>query len=129
MVEVPYLPQNGFVTFVLEQFGRSERNSAAQCDCQRTSEASMLQVLSLANHPRVWQKIAAPEGRVAKVAKEVQGADQQIEALFLATVGRAPQPTESEACKQFLAEAKSPEEGLQAVMWSLLNTKEFLLQH
>ena len=50
-VEIPYPPRNAFVAFMLEQFGRPQRNSASQCDCERDSTASVLQVLSFANHP------------------------------------------------------------------------------
>jgi hypothetical protein len=34
-----------------------------------------------------------------------------------------------ETCLRHVSEAESPEKGLQSVVWSLLNTKEFLLQH
>lgn len=128
-VEIPYVPQNAFVAFVLEQFGRSERNSSAQCDCQRQSEASLLQVLSLANHPRVWQKIADPAGRAAQLTKQFEKPAQRVEELYLGTLGRLPEPAELQACEAHLHAAASPEQGLQAVLWSLLNTKEFVLQH
>ena len=36
---------------------------------------------------------------------------------------------EIRVCLQYLEKAESPEKGLQGVMWSLLNTREFLLQH
>ena len=70
-VEMPFAPKNAFVTFMLEQFGRPQRNSAVQCDCERDTNASVLQVLSLANHPRIWQKIADDKGHVARILKEV----------------------------------------------------------
>lgn len=128
-VEVPYTPKNSFVTFVLEQFGRSERNSSVQCDCQRQSEASLLQILSIANHPQVWKKIADPNGRVAKLTKEISEPSQRIAELYLGTLGREPTREEIDVCLNHLSSAESPEKGLQAVLWSLLNTKEFLLQH
>jgi hypothetical protein len=128
-VEIPYMPKNSFVTFVLEQFGRSERNSSVQCDCQRQSEASLLQVLSLANHPQVWKKIADPNGRVAKLTKEIAEPAPRVVELYLSTLGREPTKKETDACLNYLQGAESPEKGLQAVLWSLLNTKEFLLQH
>ncbi len=128
-VEVPYTPKNAFVTFVLEQFGRSERNSSVQCDCQRQSEASLLQVLSLANHPQVWKKISDPNGRVAKLMKNVSAPEKQIEELYLSTVNRQPTRAEIEFCLAHLQQAESLEKGLQTVLWCLLNTKEFLLQH
>lgn len=127
--EIPYMPKNEFVAFVLEQFGRSERNSAVQCDCQRQSEPSMLQVLSLANHPHVRQKIADPSGRIARVVKETTDPGQRIEELYLSTLSRLPDENEKQTCLSHVSAAESPEKGLQAVLWSLLNTREFILQH
>ncbi|MCI0360497.1 MAG: DUF1553 domain-containing protein [Planctomycetaceae bacterium] len=128
-VEVPYLPRNNFIVFMLEQFGRPPRNSSAQCDCARQVDSSLLQVLSFANHPRVREKIADPGGRVAQLIKENQDAPERIRELYLATLGRVPDDAELAACQQYVGEAASPEEGLRGVLWSLLNTKEFVLQH
>ncbi|MBC7851892.1 MAG: DUF1553 domain-containing protein, partial [Pirellulaceae bacterium] len=127
--EIPYMPKNEFVAFVLEQFGRSERNSAVQCDCQRQSEPSMLQVLSLANHPHVRQKIADPSGRIARLIKETTDPGQRVEELYLSTLSRLPDENEKQTCLSHVSAAESPETGLQAVLWSLLNTREFILQH
>jgi hypothetical protein len=44
-------------------------------------------------------------------------------------VSRPPSDAEREACAKYLAAAESPEKGLRGVLWSLLNTREFLLQH
>jgi hypothetical protein len=128
-VEIPYTPRNAFVTFMLEQFGRPERNSAVQCDCERTSDASVLQVLSLANHPRIRQKIADDKGRVARILKEQPDDAKRIEEVFLWALCRPPSAAEREASVRYVQDAASPAEGLRGVMWSLLNTREFLLQH
>ena len=89
----------------------------------------MLQVLSLANHPQVWRKIADPAGRVAEVIKQHQAPQERIEAIYLSTLGRLPEDSERKTCLNYLAGAESPEMGLQGVLWSLLNTREFILQH
>lgn len=128
-VELPYKSQNGFVTFMLEQLGRPARNSSVQCDCARQGEASILQVLSLANHPRVWQKIAEPTGSVAELIKQQSEPRQRIEELYLATLSRLPDESEMETCLLHVSQAESPEKGLQSVLWGLLNTREFVLQH
>jgi hypothetical protein len=128
-IEIPYPPRNAFVTFMLEQFGRPERNSAVQCDCERTSDASVLQVLSLANHPRIRQKIADDKGRVAQILKKHADDGRRIEEVFLWTLCRLPRDAERQACLRYVQGAASPAEGLRGVMWSLLNTREFLLQH
>jgi len=128
-VEFPYLPRNEFVALVLEQFGRPARNSAVQCDCEREASVSLLQVLSLANHPRVWQKIADPQGQAARVARDFPSDGPRIEELYLSTLSRLPTDGERQACQQYLAAAGSPEKGLQGILWGLINTREFLLQH
>lgn len=128
-VEVPFVPRNPFVAHVLETYGRPNRNSAVQCDCERESGTSIMQVLTLANHPQVWLKVRDANGRVAKLLKEKLDDRGRVEALFLATVSRPPSESELSACIAFVKGAESPEKGLQGMLWSLLNTKEFLLQH
>ncbi|MCH8045170.1 MAG: DUF1553 domain-containing protein [Planctomycetes bacterium] len=128
-IEIPYAPKNTFVNFMLEQFGRSARNSAVQCDCQRESAPSVLQVLSLINHPRIHQKIADPKGRVARILKTYPDDASRIEELFLATLSRLPDDGERAACLKYIRASASAEAGLRGVMWSLLNTREFILQH
>lgn len=128
-VQVPFAPKNPFVAFVLETYGRPNRNSAVQCDCEREAASSIFQVLALANHPEVWLKIKSQNGRVAKLLKETKDDASRVDALFLATVSRPPSESERAACLTFVKEAESPEKGFHGVLWGLLNTREFLLQH
>jgi hypothetical protein len=127
-VQAPFEPKNPFVAFVLEAYGRPQRNAAVQCDCERDESGSIFQVLTLANHPRVWEKIKDPTGRVAKIL-QMDNDNARIDDLFLGTVGRQPTESERAACQQFVVSAEKPEQGWQGVLWSLINTREFLLQH
>jgi hypothetical protein len=127
-VEMPYVPRNPFVVFMLTTFGQPKRNAAVQCDCERDDSASVLQVLSLANHPRLWAKIADEKGTVARVAKEAEDG-KAVEELFLVALGRPPSAAEKQACAAYLAKSPTRLKGLQGVLWGLLNTREFLLQH
>ena len=49
--------------------------------------------------------------------------------MFLGTLSRLPSEAERQACLRFLKEAASPAKGLQGIMWGLVNTREFLVQH
>jgi hypothetical protein len=128
-VEIPFTPKNAFVTFMLTTFGKSKRNSAVQCDCERDGNASVIQVLSFANHPRVWQKITDANGQVARIVKEIADDAKRVEEIYLVSLGRLPKDNEKSVCLKFLKESESPVKGLQGVLWSLLNTREFILQH
>ena len=128
-VEIPYAPRNAFVSFMIEQFGRPQRNSGVQCDCERDPNASVMQVLSLANHPRIRQKLADDKGQVARILKTHADNDKRIDEVFLCTLCRPPSAAERQACAKYVRESASDAAGLRGVMWSLLNTREFLLQH
>jgi hypothetical protein len=54
---------------------------------------------------------------------------QRIEELYLLTLGRLPTGAEQEACAKYLKSSESTLKGLQGIAWSLLNTREFVLQH
>lgn len=128
-VDIPYMPRNPFVAFILEQFGRPDRNSSVQCDCERQGDSSLLQILSFANHPRVWQKVQDSSGLAAKVAASKDPKQRQIKQLYLSSVSRLPSEAELQECLNFYKEAASPAEALQSILWALINTKEFILQH
>jgi hypothetical protein len=59
----------------------------------------------------------------------VQDDNNRIEEVFLCTLSRSPNQSEQQACLKYFKEADSAEKGLQGIMWSLVNTREFLLQH
>ncbi len=101
-----------FVVFMLETYGRPKRNSAVQCDCERDGNASVLQVLTLANHPRVWEKIKRSAGRVARIAKERRAPTSKIEELFLATLGRLPTDAERAGVPEVMKNADIAREGI-----------------
>jgi hypothetical protein len=158
-VQVPFAPRNPFVAYMLETYGRPPRNAAVQCDCERDANGSVFHVLTLANHPRVWEKIKDPGGRVAKLIRDERALADKVDELFLATVSRFPSEEERSACVAFLTNSQEAESGSSSekataekgtadkasaekqlaegamagawygILWSLLNTREFLLQH
>jgi hypothetical protein len=110
-------------------FGRPLRNPDVQCDCERDATVTVVQALFLANHPTIQAKIGAADGRVAKIAKETPDANKAIEELYLWTLSRRPLASELEACMTYMKASSSHQRGLEDVMWSLLNTREFQLNH
>ncbi len=58
--------------------------------------------------------------------------DQRIEILYFATLSRSPKPSEMELLNQFIADdAAGPplREALSDVLWALLNSAEFTMNH
>jgi hypothetical protein len=110
-------------------FGRPSRSPDVQCDCERDTTATVVQTLYLANHPRLLAKISAPEGRVAQLIKNIADDEKRIDEVFLWTLSRLPTDGERKSCLGYIKESPSAQKGLEDVMWSLLNTREFLLNH
>jgi hypothetical protein len=59
------------------------------------------------------------------------GADpkQAVESLYLATLARRPTPDEVELMSTYLARRADPAQGYAGVLWILLNSGEFILNH
>ena len=52
-----------------------------------------------------------------------------VEEAYLRTLSRRPTETEAATATSFIAQSKNPIDGLRDVMWALLNTKEFIVNH
>jgi hypothetical protein len=52
-----------------------------------------------------------------------------IEEAYLRCLGRFPSEDEVSACQRFIDESKSVKDGMAGVLWTLINTKEFIVNH
>jgi hypothetical protein len=117
---------NRLPSYFLDVFGRSER--ASPCECGRSGEPTMTQVLHLMNAPEVEAKITSPGGRVARLLREKSANERVVEELCLAALGRPPGEKERRAAEKLFA-AAPPEQAAQDFLWSLLNAYDFLFVH
>lgn len=108
----------------LKLFGRPERESS--CECERTTEVSLAHAMNLINGPTVAEAIIDPNGRIAKLLKEKKEDRVLVEELYLATFARFPLENEYTIAIEHLASAESKEEGVQDLMWALINSPAFL---
>ena len=111
----------------LDIFGKPAREEI--CSCERSSEGNMAQALALLNSNVVNNKISSQAGRVRKVFEAIDEMDEQIRELFLATLSRPPTPIEVEEASILVRSSEERRKGLEDLMWSLLNTREFMFNH
>ena len=64
----------------------------------------------------------------AREASQLSDEEMIVEA-YLRTLSRFPTESEVRHCHQFIADASSIAEGYKGVVWALLNTKEFIINH
>lgn len=120
------LPDANIASDFLRTFGRPER--LLTCECERSDEPSMTQVLHILNGDTLIQKLEAKDNRLSKQLEANAPADQITEELFLSALSRLPSDRERQKTSEILS-AASPDERRQAVedlYWSVLSSKEFL---
>jgi hypothetical protein len=111
----------------LDMFGRPRREVV--CTCERSTDGSIGQALALINGGEVNTRIEAPEGRVQRLIREGKPDAPVIEELYLATLSRRPTAAEQKDAAALIHAAKSRDQGIQDLMWGLLNSREFLFVH
>ena len=113
----------------LDTFGRNAREIT--CECERSSQPSLVQVLHLSNGTTLNDKLAATEGRITQIlATEPKPADL-VEQAWVRTLSRRPTEAERKPFEEMLAAADSEEKRqiVEDMYWSLLTSREFLFRH
>jgi hypothetical protein len=118
---------NGNLNYAFRIFGRPPRTTA--CDCERAMEPALPQKLYFMVDQGVLSKLRAPKGRLQQALNGKKSDAEVAEELFLATLSRAPNERERALVAERVKAAKNRAEAFGDVMWALINTREFVLNH
>ena len=110
---------------IFRVFGRPGRT--AICDCERPRQPVLLQTLFLMTDPVLLKKMSG--GRLKRSLAQERSDAENIEELFLATVSRMPDGQEAQTCLEHVRCSGSRDAGYLDLMWALINTREFILNH
>jgi len=103
-------------------FGQPQRDTA--CTCERQTSPTLLQALELLNGGGAHQMARTGSVEYAKLSNEAL-----VEELYLAALSRAPNPKERATATAYLVRATDRPEAVMDLVWTLVNTQEFLFQH
>lgn len=119
---------NRMPSYFFRIFGRPVR--ATVCECERSNEPSISQALHLLNSPEVNAKISHRQGTARKLADSSLTDSQIIDEIYLGTLTRYPTDDERKLMTSaFEAAAGQRRMAVEDILWSVLNTKEFLYNH
>jgi hypothetical protein len=122
------LPDTGFSSYFLTVFGRPASSTA--CECERSGEANLTQSLHLLNSEEIQQKLSNDVGRAAQLAgDEARSDEQKIRQLYRVALSRNPRDEELKATLAYLSGKTNRREAYEDIVWSLVNSKEFLFNH
>lgn len=113
----------------LKSFGRTPRTIT--CECERSSEPSIVQVLHLANGDTINQKLSTKDNRVAALLKDNLPDYRLIEEIYLRTLSRYSTDEEMQSLLPLLAASTEEAKRLavEDLLWSVLSSREFLFNH
>ncbi len=113
--------------YFLKLFGRPTRTTA--CECERTKEPSVAQVLHLLNSIELHAKLAHVGGRMARLEK-LSDDNAIVEELYLTCYSRFPDERERQTAVSYLETHKTARrQAIEDLAWSILNTPEFVFNH
>ena len=122
--------QNQPLAYTFRIFGRPPRTTA--CDCERTMEPALPQKLFLMTDPALvgpQGKLNDPNGRLQTLLKSKKTDEECMEELVLATLGRFPTANERKHFAEHRRLVGTRREALTDMVWVLINTREFILNH
>ncbi len=112
----------------LETFGRPVRQSV--CECERPTEGSVPQMLHLMNSFTMQERLTRDPSLVSSLAKSTKSEDEIVQELYLSALSRYPTAEELGVAKAaFTREKVTRKQGVEDVLWALLNSAEFILNH
>lgn len=122
------LPDANVTSQFLSLFGKPQRMEA--CECERDNSSNMLQALHFINGPSILGRVQNPGGRPAQLVKQNLGDAELVTELYLWALARHPREEELRVGVEFLQSYEQQRlEAAQDLMWALLNSKDFLLNH
>lgn len=124
--------------YALTAFGKPVRET--NCDCERAVVPTLLQTLYTRNDPEMLARIENQREETPAWITELRGADRSqhvgagnidpiIAEVFLRTVSRPPTGGELQTARADIAAAKDPINAVRDLLWAMLNTREFTVNH
>jgi len=121
------LPNEAEQNDFLDIFGRSRRDTP--CVCETHIEPNLSQVLYMMFAPELETAIASPQGNVSRWVKDKKPMADLVAEMYLQTVSRPPTADELKDAVALLDGAKAKQPVVEDLLWTLLNSKEFLFNH
>jgi hypothetical protein len=116
-------------SYFLQTFGRNQRRIT--CECERSDEPSMVQVLHLSNGETLNQKLAAADNRLTRWLAETKSDPDLLEEIFLTCLSRTPSEKESQEILAMLQATAVDDRrtAIEDLVWGILSSREFLFNH
>ncbi|HVJ69622.1 MAG TPA: DUF1553 domain-containing protein [Caulifigura sp.] len=116
-------------SYFLQTFGRNQRR--VTCECERSDEPTMVQVLHLTNGDTVNKKLKDEKNRIGALLEAKASNADIIDQAYLVALSRKPTEAEKKPLLETLDAASDAErrEVVEDLFWAILSSREFLFNH
>ncbi len=121
------LPDATAQSYFLDLFGRPARNIV--CQCERSDNPNLGQVLHFMNGKGINDRLTSKEGRIAQLVSSGKSNTEIVRELYLATLSREPELDEMLTASLRIHASQERRQGVEDILWVLLNSKEFVFNH
>ncbi len=115
-------------SYFLKTFGRNPREIV--CECERSAEPSMVQVLHMSNGETINPKLADAKNRISRLIEKGHTDAEIVDTLFLVALSRQPSDDETKNLLSVIAEyGDDRRQAIEDAFWSVLTSTEFAFNH
>ncbi len=115
-------------SYFLKTFGRNAREIT--CECERSSEPSMVQVLHVSNGDTVNPKLSATNNAITRLIEAGKSNEEIVDELFVTALSRLPTIAERTEIIRVMAEyGDDRRTAIEDAYWSVLASTEFTFNH
>jgi len=119
---------NRMPSYFFRIFGRPQRTTV--CACERGDSPSITQALHLMNSPELQAKLSAHDGNTRRWANSTADAETVLETIYLTALARRPHRSERTLMLDLLNDSAVPRQtAIEDILWTVMNSKEFLYNH
>jgi hypothetical protein len=127
-IALPAIMSDDVRNYFLDVFDRPQR-TFEKCECARSDQPNLAQVLHLRNGQWLHDKVSDPNSRLSVLLKAGKTDPEIIATLYRAAFSRQPTADEQQAAAKLILLAPTRKEGLEDLLWTLCNCKEFVFNH
>jgi hypothetical protein len=115
-------------SYFLKTFGRNTREIT--CECERSSEPSMVQVLHLSNGDTINPKLAEKRNAITRLIEAGKSDEEIVDHLFVTALSRQPTSQERDRILSVMKEyGDDRRTAIEDAYWSVLASTEFTFNH
>jgi hypothetical protein len=84
----------------------------------------------LLNEANIWSEVEPLVAARQQTSGDASvSINSLVEEAYLRTLSRYPDEQESQISVNFIEQSQTPAEGVESLLWALVNTKEFIITH